>query len=160
MADDTLVMMIDEVRGKTLRLLQGVSEEQSRWTPPGLHNSILWQAGHAYCLLEYLGMATFAQPVQMPDGWLDMFSWSSKPETVPPGNWPKLAEVVAALKDQHQRAHQAIAALSPAQLAAPVDDPKSHWHGKPKSAILFHGLHDEAVHSGEVGLLRKLQGIR
>jgi hypothetical protein len=44
-ADASLLTMFDEVRGKTLRLVQ-VEPRQALWTPPGTSNSILWHAGH------------------------------------------------------------------------------------------------------------------
>jgi hypothetical protein len=154
-----MLLVLDEVRGKTLRLLQDVSEEQARWAPPGLHNTILWHAGHAHCLMEHLVLETLGFPPQMPEGWFDMFSWASKPATVPAERWPKLAEVTGQLRSQHQRARAALAAATMEQLAGAFPNRQSHWHGRPLSFVVFHGLHDEAMHGGEVHLLRKLQGI-
>ena len=54
MTDNFLVMLLDEVRGKTMRVLRGVTEAQARWAPPGLHNSILWHAGHAYVSHDWM----------------------------------------------------------------------------------------------------------
>jgi hypothetical protein len=159
MADHMLVMVLDEVRGKTINLLAGVTEEQARWAPPGLHNSILWHAGHAHCLLEWLGLEILGRPPQMPPGWMDMFSWASRPAEVAAARWPKLAEVVSVLEAQHKRAREVFAALGAAELARIYQKPQSIWNGKPIVFIIFHGLHDEAMHGGEVHLLRKLQGI-
>ena len=47
MADESLILLGKEVRGKTLRLLEGVSDTDARWVPPGLDNSIVWHAGHS-----------------------------------------------------------------------------------------------------------------
>jgi hypothetical protein len=41
MPDKSLILILDEVRGKTLRLLDSVDEKHARWAPPGLQNSIL-----------------------------------------------------------------------------------------------------------------------
>ena len=54
MSDSTLPTLLDEVRGKTLRLLAVVGERESLWSPPGLHNSIRWHAGHCYVVVEAL----------------------------------------------------------------------------------------------------------
>ena len=159
MADKTMLLVLDEVRGKTLRLLHDVSEEQARWAPPGLSNSILWHAGHAHCLMEHLVLGTLGLPPQMPEGWFDMFSWASKPATVPAGKWPRLAEVVAQLQSQHRRAKAALEAATAEHLAGPYQNPESHWHGRALTFVILHGLHDEAMHGGEVHLLRKLRGV-
>src|SRR5271157_1534891 len=52
MPDKCLLLLLDEVRAKTLRILKSVPAEHARWAPPGLHNTILWHAGHAYVLVE------------------------------------------------------------------------------------------------------------
>jgi hypothetical protein len=61
MSDQSLLLLLDEVRGKTVRLLQGVSEKEARWSPPGLHNHVLWHAGQSYVLVESLAMEAHAR---------------------------------------------------------------------------------------------------
>src|SRR5512133_3158386 len=57
MADQTLLLMVSEIRGKTLRALDGVSEADALWAPPRTTNHILWHAGHAHVLAEGLVIA-------------------------------------------------------------------------------------------------------
>ena len=52
-ADTSLLLLLDEVRGKTLRVLKAVPSESTRWAPPGLQNTILWHAGHALVVVEW-----------------------------------------------------------------------------------------------------------
>jgi len=152
MADQTLLMLLDEVRGKTLRVLEGLTEDQAHWAPPGLQNTCLWHAGHSYVVVEHLGCGSIGLEPQIPDGWFAMFSWESDPSKVDPDAWPPLGEVVAALHDQHRRLRAAIEPLTPDQLEPPRANSGSH---SVRYGIL-HGLHDEARHSGEISLLRKL----
>jgi hypothetical protein len=159
MTDKTLLTVLDEVRGKTLKLLEGVSEAQARWAPPGLQNTILWHGGHAYCLLEHLGLATLGRQPVMPEGWFEMFSWKSQPAKVAAERWPTLAEVAGQLRGQHQRARAVLEATGAEQLGQGYQGPNAYWAGKTVGFIVFHGLHDEALHGGEVLVLRKLQGI-
>jgi hypothetical protein len=81
-----------------------------------------------------------------------MFSWRSDPTHVAPDRWPPLTQVVAQLTEQHSRLRRVIEGLNDEQLSSPVP-------GKGNRTVRFailHGLHDEACHSGEIWLLRKL----
>ena len=152
MADETLLDLLDDVRGKTLKELQNLDDTHARWAPPGLQNSCIWHAGHAYVVTEFLTMKGLGREPQIPEGWFKMFSWESNPAHISPDTWPPLEEVVAALKTQHERLRSVISELTPEQLAA--NEP-----GNPNHTVRYgivHGLHDEARHSGEISLLRKL----
>jgi hypothetical protein len=152
MPDNSLLLAVDEIRGKTLLLLQGVGDREARFAPPGLHNTILWHAGHCYILAEWLALMAAGQTPQAPQGWYEMFSWDSHPATVPPDAWPALSVVVDALSEQHQRLKRVGGALSDVQLAAaPVDRA-----GRTLRYYIQHALHDEACHGGEIWLLRKM----
>lgn len=152
MSDQTLLTLLDDVRGKTLTVLEGLDEEHARWAPPNLQNSCLWHAGHAYVVSEFLTRKPLGLEPELPEGWLKMFSWESNPAHVAPESWPALETVVAELKTQHERLRSLLASLTPAQLDAPEPSNPARtvrW-------AIVHGLHDEARHSGEISLLRKL----
>ncbi len=153
MPDKSLVLLLEEVRGQTLRLLDSVSEENARWAPPGLQNTILWHAGHVYLLLEWLTMKALGRDPQIPKGWYQLFSWDSHPASIPADGWPALAEVVTRLGAQQERMTLLVESLSVESLSAPAAD---HPDMPIRFAIL-HALHDEACHCGEIHLLRKLQ---
>lgn len=153
MPDPSLLVLLDEVRGKTLQLLQGVSEPTARWAPPGLHNSILWHAGHCYVVVEWLSMQALGRPPVAPDGWFALFSWESRPAETPPDRWPPLAEVADRLNEQHRRLRSCYGELTEEQLARAAPGRRD----RTVRATLLHALHDEACHSGEIWLLRKLQ---
>lgn len=152
MADSTLLLLLDDVRGKTVQELEGLDDLHARWAPPGLKNSCLWHGGHAYVVTEFLTMRAVGRDPVLPEGWLKMFSWESNPARVSLESWPTLKKVVAELKDQHLRLRSIIAELTPEQLSAP----EPHNPARPVRYGILHGLHDEARHSGEINLLRKL----
>ena len=155
MADETLILLANEVRGKTLRLLEGLSDQQAKFTAPGLNNSILWNAGHSMIVVEHLSVAAAnGKAPAYPADWFDKFSWTSKPATVT--QWPKVSEVVSRLQDQLQRLTAAIAPLSESQLNAIVDTQKN----RTLRYSILHGLHDEAGHQGEMYLLKKMLAKR
>jgi hypothetical protein len=152
MPDETLLLLITDVRRKTLRLIDGASEAELRYAPPGLVNTLLWHAGHALVVNEHLGLAAATgQPPQDPEGYFGLFSWKSQPAKVK--EWPAAAEVVRRLEEQRDRLLTAVAALSEEQLDRPFGDPAK---GRTVRHSILHGLHDEANHQGEMWLLKKL----
>jgi hypothetical protein len=151
MADESLLLLASEVRGKTLRLLDGVTADMARFAAPGMSNSILWHAGHSLLVVEHLSvMPATGKPASYPADWFDKFSWKSMPATVK--DWPPLAEVVTTLREQLPRLTSAIESLSPEKLATVVDPQKN----RTLRYSILHGLHDEAGHQGEIWLLKKL----
>lgn len=156
MSDRSLLLLLDEVRGKTLRLLQDVTDQDARWTPPGLSNHLLWHGGHAYVLLEWLAMHAVGELPHIPHRWMEMFGWESHPASVPVSEWPPVSRVAEELKRQHARVRHLIGDLTEDRLASPVP-------GNPHHTVryaLLHALHDEACHSGEMWLLRKMLKAR
>ena len=151
MSDETLILLANEVRGKTLRLLEGLSDQQAKFTAPGLNNSILWNAGHSMIVVEHLSVAAAnGKPPAYPGDWFDKFSWTSRPATVT--QWPKVAEVEARLREQLERLVAAIRPLSEEQLNRIVDPGRN----RTLRFSILHGLHDEAGHQGEMYLLKKM----
>lgn len=152
-ADQSLLMLFDEVRDKTLTVLQGVTREQALRAPPGLHNNILWHAAHCCVVVEWLIARALDRPPQLPHGWFEMFSWKARPAQIPADRWPSLEEVVGQLHGQRQRLRGVLAELGEERLSAGV--PR-----RPQRSVrnlIIHALHDEACHAGEIWLLRKMQ---
>jgi hypothetical protein len=155
MADETLLLLAREIRGKTLRLLEGMDDRQARFAAPGLNNTILWHAGHAVMLGEHLGIGpATGKPPAYPPEWFEKFSWKSNPSTV--ASWPSIDEVRTALREQLQRLISVIEPLTADQLNRVVDAER----GRTLRFSILHGLHDEADHQGEIHLLKKLYAKR
>jgi hypothetical protein len=152
MPDQTLLTLLEDVRHKTLHELEGLDDVHARWAPPGLQNSCVWHGGHAYVVTEFLTMKALGLEPVFPDHWLKMFSWESNPAHVKPESWPSLAEVTSALRSQLERMRALLAPLTAEQLDAP--EPSNP--ARTVRYAIVHGLHDEARHSGEISLLRKL----
>lgn len=149
--DKSLLLLANEVRSKTLWLLDGLTDEAAQFAAPGLANTLLWHGGHIFVVVECLGVAPASgQPPALPAGWFDAFSWDSDPRAVT--QWPKLADVRAALSQQLPRLTAAIAPLTSEQLDQTIGPP----HDAPLRYLLVHGLHDEANHQGEMWVLRKM----
>ncbi|QEH37144.1 DinB superfamily protein [Aquisphaera giovannonii] len=150
--DKSLLMLLDCVRDKTLNELKDLDDRHARWAPPGLQNSCLWHAGHAYFVTEFLTMKALGKEPKLPANWLKIFSWESNPAHTAPESWPPLDDIREALIEQHARLREVYAGLSPEALDAPDA-------GNPSRTVryaILRALQDEARHSGEVTLLRKM----
>ncbi|MCA9072590.1 MAG: DinB family protein [Planctomycetaceae bacterium] len=154
-ADPTLLLLLDEVRRKTLTRLEGLTETQARFAPEGLQNSILWHAGHCYIVVEWLTMEALGGATTSPPTWFELFSWASRPGENPNVAWPTLDEVIQELQLQHGRMHKLLQNLT----AEDFDNPARNRPDITVRHRILHALHDEACHSGEIWLLRKLQGV-
>lgn len=152
MHDASLILLANEVRGKLLRVLSGVTDEQARYTGhSGLNNSILWHAGHSLWVVEKLGIiAATGEQVRYPANWVAMFAAGSAPATVT--DWPSLSAVVAALQDQLVRLVDILRNLRTERLDSVIDAERN----RTLRFSILHGLHDEACHTGEIQLLKKL----
>jgi hypothetical protein len=151
MADETLILLADEVRSKTLKLIKGLSDADSLFHAPHLTNPILWHAGHALIVVEHLCVAAATKsPPIYPAGWFETFSWMSKPAMVT--KWPSVEEVAGRLSEQLERLKSAISTLSEVRLDEIIDAPRN----RTLRYSILHGLHDEANHQGEMHLLKKL----
>ena len=151
MADETLLQLAKGVRGKTLRILDGVSEEQAVWLPAGLHNHILWNAGHALIVVEHLGVAAAtgkAPSIRKGNG-----KSGRKSDPASGTDWPTAVEVRAKLADQLERLTAAIAPLGEDRLGKPAKEGEA----RTLRASILVALQDEAGHQGEIYLLKKLQ---
>lgn len=149
--NETLLTLANEVRTKTLWLLEGVNDGMAHFAAPGLANSILWHAGHALVVVEHLAVApATGQLPLLPEGWFEIFSWDSNPLTVK--QWPAVTDIQGALRDQLPRLTDAISTLSPDQLEQIVDQ----RYGTTLHYDILHALHDEANHQGEMWVLKKM----
>ena len=155
MPDTSLLLLLNEVRGKTLALLGSIQAQDSLWAPVGLNNTIVWHAGHCYFVLESLTMRALGHKPRIPSQWDSLFSWDSHPELVAADCWPPLSAIVEQLEIQHERMRRLIGTLSEEQLDQPIalapDDTARY--------AIIHALHDEACHCGEIYLMRKMRAV-
>jgi hypothetical protein len=155
MADASLLLLLDQVRGKTLALLRSIKAEESLWVPTGLNNSVVWHAGHCYFVLESLTMRALGRKPKIPSAWERLFSWDSHPEIITAECWPHLTMIIAELESQQDRVSQLVSVLSDRQL----DQPLVFAPEQTVRYAIIHALHDEACHCGEIHLLGKMRAV-
>ncbi|XZE18649.1 DinB family protein [Pirellulaceae bacterium SH449] len=148
-------------RSYTLNLLEAIPDELWNVIPNGATSHIAWQVGHL--AVSQYGLMLFRQrgraegDMQLMPGWLrKKFSRGTIPATDPTENPPK-AELLASLAAIHEASMAAIGTFSADQLAEPTEMPFAVYPIK-LGALLFCPLH-ESIHSGQIGLLRRLHGL-
>lgn len=101
---------LDFVRAQVLKAVEGVSEEMADQIPDGFRNSIRWQLGHIYVVLERLAYQSLGLPTQTPEGFKELFEFKTSPLTAPTGlAVPSLQELTALLKEQPVRIRSELA---------------------------------------------------
>jgi len=158
MTDPTLLELVKEVRWKTLKLLETVSQSQALFVPAGLANHILWHAGHSLVVVEGLACNSLAptelgQSPPFPRDWIDLFRGGSNPAAVTA--WPALSEIIAALKEQRTRL---LTLLDTNDNLDRIVGPAPR--NRTLRGMIVHALHDEAGHQGEIHLLKKLAAVK
>ena len=143
--------LVQEVRDKTLFLLEHASANELLWAPKGTSNHLLWHAGHALWAQDRLCIEAITGTSELPAGWADTFGMRCRP-VARTKEWPSRGEVVDRLKDQLPRLLALIGALAPSDL----ESAPKNGDARPLWRAILHGLHDEANHQGEMYLLLKL----
>jgi hypothetical protein len=151
-----LQQLANEVRPKTIYLLEQAGEQELRWAPAGTSNHILWHAGHALWLGDVLCLEPITAKSSLPPTWAEIFGANCKPVAQTKA-WPAKAQVLSLLRAQLRRINEELARITDEQLDRVISPTSGATLGK----WILHGLHDEANHQGEMHLLLKIQrGLR
>ncbi|HEX8725541.1 MAG TPA: DinB family protein [Gemmatimonadaceae bacterium] len=133
--------------------LHGMTQEHAQARPSGETNSALWVAAHMvkarYGLLKWLG-AERRNP--LPETLLAARSIDDVRE------WPALADVLAAWTDASHALRDRLAAMTAAQLSAPVEVRFPVFEQTTFALLVFMVQHD-SYHLGQLSVLRKLAGL-
>lgn len=149
-AAQMLTVLADEVRAKTLLILEATPDAWLHWAPPGTQNHIAWHAGHCLWLADALCVEPITGRGELPGGWAETFGMTGRPPARTT-DWPEKAELYSRLAGQLVRVKQLLAGLDGERLTRPMPRPARGTLGR----LIVHGFHDEANHQGEMYLLFK-----
>jgi hypothetical protein len=148
------------VRNYTNRLLDQTKEADWFSTPPGGVSHIAWQVGHL-AMAEYrLALERIRGPRPedgnlISDEFLKTFGRQSVPEA-DAGKYPSAADIRAVFDRVHHQALEELRTLDESELDKPVLKP--HQLAKTKLWSLLWCAQHEAIHAGQIGLLRRQLG--
>lgn len=144
------------VRGQTLKLLDGVTEEMASQIPEGFRNNIRWNLGHIYLVLERFAFQYLNLPQQLPDGFNEQFSRGTSPlNTLDDIAVPTLHELKALLQEQPERIQAALAHRLQEKIDPPYTTSAGMTLEMPEQFLSF-GLYHEGMHLSTIKLYKKL----
>lgn len=83
MLEHYLFRQLAFVRDQVLQAVEGISEETADQIPEGFRNSIRWQMGHIYVVMERYAFQYMELPLQLPEGFKEQFEYKTSPLTTP-----------------------------------------------------------------------------
>lgn len=147
-------------RNYTLRLLdQTKAEDWFRQTPGGISH-IAWQVGHLAFAEYRMALERIRGPRPLDanlisDEFLLLFGRDSVPD-VDPKNYPIQTEIRTVFERVHEQTVRDLQAVDEREMDMPVLKP--HSLVKTKLWALLWCAQHEAVHAGQIGLLRRQLG--
>jgi hypothetical protein len=149
-------------RGYTLRLLDAVPAADWFRMPPGGVTHVGWQVGHL-AFAQYMLILTRVRGPRpddaelAPPSFLALFGRDSVADP-DPSKYPPAGEIRAVFDRVHARVLTDLPAVPDADLDGPLLKP--HMLCRTKLECLHWCSHHEAIHAGQIGLIRRLLGHR
>jgi hypothetical protein len=155
------IAQMNFARQYTLSLLEATATDRWFEIPPGLPCNIAWQVGHLavsqYGLMMYRVRGRCPDDLKLiPGSFRKKYSRQTTP-SADESSQPAAADLMQRLAEVHRLAMSELAAVDPAVLSDPIDQPYAGYPNK-LGAILFCPLHEQ-IHAGQIGLIRRALGL-
>jgi hypothetical protein len=147
-------------RNYTVRLLDQTPVAEWLRQPPGSVTHVAWQVGHLAFAQYRMALERIRAPQPqdadlIAEEFLRLFGRDSIPDP-DPARYPTPAEIRAVFDRVHEQALRELGGLDESELDQPVRKP--HPLVKTKLWALLWCAQHEAVHTGQIGLLRRQLG--
>ncbi len=157
---DLAIEQIAFARGYTIKLLDNTKAEDWFRQPPGGVTHIAWQVGHLAIAEYWLALVRIrgqrpGDEAFIPKAFQAPFERQSVP-TFDPTRYPSQAEIRTVLDRVHEQTLRELKGLDESELDQPILKP--HPLAKTKLWALLWCAQHEAVHAGQIGLLRRMLG--
>jgi uncharacterized damage-inducible protein DinB len=144
------------VRGQTLKLMDGVTEEIADRIPEGFRNSIRWNLGHIYVVLERFAFQYLGLPLHLPKGFKEQFEFGTSPLNNPVSvPVPTLQELETLLKEQQERIRDVLAHRLQEKIVPPYTTSSGMTLETPEQFLSFN-LYHEGMHLNVIKLYKSL----
>jgi DinB superfamily len=143
------------VRNQTLNLLEGVTEEMADRVPEGFRNTIRWNLGHIYVVVERFAFQYLGLPQHLPDGFKEQFEYGTSPLNAHTFRVPTLSELEDLLKAQQVRIQETLAYRLEVKIIPPYTTSAGMKLETPKQFLTFN-LYHEGMHLSVIKLYKSL----
>jgi DinB superfamily len=143
------------VRNQTLNLLEGVTEEMADRVPEGFRNTIRWNLGHIYVVVERFAFQYLGLPQHLPDGFKEQFEYGTSPLNAHTFRVPTLSELEDLLKAQQVRIQETLADRLEVKIIPPYTTSAGMKLETPKQFLTFN-LYHEGMHLSVIKLYKSL----
>jgi hypothetical protein len=144
------------VRGQTLKMMEGITEEIADRIPEGFRNTIRWNLGHIYVVLERFAFQYMGLPLHLPTGFKELFEYGTSPLNYPVSvPVPTLQELDTMLKDQQVRIREALAHRLQEKIVPPYTTSSGMTLETPEQFLSF-SLYHEGMHLSVIKLYKSL----
>ncbi|MET3195058.1 DinB family protein [Bacillus sp. OAE603] len=143
------------VRNQTLNLLDGVSEEMADRIPEGFRNTIRWNVGHIYVVVERFAFQYLGLPQNLPEGFKEQFEYGTSPLNTHEYRVPTLSELEELLKAQQIRIQETLSDRVDEKIIPPYTTSAGMKLETPKEFLTFN-LYHEGMHLTIIKLYKKL----
>ncbi|WP_284638271.1 DinB family protein [Paenibacillus silviterrae] len=144
------------VRGQTLKTMEGVTEEIADRIPEGFRNTIRWNLGHIYVVLERFSFQYIGLPQHLPNGFSEQFEYGTSP-TKKPDNIPvpTLRELEILLVEQQERIRKVLGHRLQEKIVPPYTTSSGMTLETPEQFLSF-SLYHEGMHLSVIKLYKAL----
>jgi hypothetical protein len=143
------------VRNQTLNLLEGVTEEMADRIPEGFRNTIRWNLGHIYVVVERLAFQYLELPQNLPEGFKEQFEYGTSPLNAHIYRAPTLLELEVLLKTQQVRIQETLADKLDVKIIPPYTTSAGMTLETPKQFLTFN-LYHEGMHLSVIKLYKSM----
>ncbi|MUG45726.1 DinB family protein [Paenibacillus woosongensis] len=151
---EIIFSQLEFIRGQTVKMVQGLSEEQADIIPAKFRNNIRWNLGHIAFVQDAFAFQLNGRPSLISAQYRSFFANGTSPE-----NWtedvPKLADIVEVLEQQPKQ----IASILAGNLDERVSKPYTTSSGftlETVEAFLNFTLYHEGMHFSAIKMYKKL----
>lgn len=158
---DQVLEQMAWTRQYTLQLIESVDPALWFKRPGDSHTHLAWQVGHLavsqYGLMLFRQRGRTSEDLKLMPGWLrKQFGRGTQPPEQTEKS-PTPTELLSRLNSIHEQSLAEVAELPADVLAEPLEMPYAAYPIK-LGALLFCPVH-EAIHAGQIGVLRRLHGL-
>jgi uncharacterized damage-inducible protein DinB len=144
------------VRGQTLKMMEGITEEIADRIPEGFRNTIRWNLGHIYVVLERYAFQYMGLPLHLPEGFKEQFENGTSPLNTPVSvTVPTLHELEILLKEQEERIRAVLEHRLQEKIVPPYITTAGITLETPEQLLSFN-LYHEGMHFSVIKLYKSL----